>query len=584
MDPARGLADPESAPCNCDLPCHRGAARLCSGLGPTLRLSTADQRLKPYDYVIIGAGSAGCVLASRLGAVGHRVLLLEAGEDDRRLWIRIPIGYGKTYFDSRVNWCFHTEPEAGLAQRTSYWPRGKVVGGSSSINAMVYYRGLPHDFDDWAKAAGAEWSWPRVRGAFEAIERVQQADGNVSGGGTQWVTDPGDRYHPLGRHYLEAARDLGFSHNPTMIGGDGVGRYCITAHDGLRCSAVDAFLRPALKRYDIDVLHGVRVTRLLFDGARAVGAEFRLREGIHKIYCRREMIVSAGTVGSPQILQLSGIGPGSLLSRHRIMPRVELPAVGGNLQDHLAVTYFFKSRLPTLNNQLHPWWGKAWAGLRYVVARQGPLALGVNQYGGFVRSTDDAPRADMQLYFNPITYSKTPVGKRPLLSPDAYPGYILSFQPCRPVSRGRIDIASDDPLAAPKIRPNYLGANEDVEAVIRGARLLARFADSEALRAITLEPVGPTPTTMNDEQLVADFRERADTVFHPVGTCAMGTDPRNSVVDSRLRVHGVEALRVVDASVFPNVTSGNTNAPTLMTAWRGADMIIADDIAPRVRD
>ncbi len=542
----------------------------------SLRLKRRADNMDPYDFVVVGAGSAGCVVASRLATAGHRVLVLEAGTARRPIWTRVPIGYGKTYFDTRVNWCLHTEAESGLDNRASYWPRGKGVGGSSAINAMVYYRGLPHDFDDWARRAGPAWSWPRVRAGFEAIERLHAANGEITGVGPQWITDPGAAYHPLGRHYLDAAKQLGFEHNPRLIGGDGVGRYCITTHRGVRVCAADAFLAPALKHDRLDLLCEALVTSILFDGARATGVAFELRGAAHKVYCTREVILCAGAVASPQVLQLSGIGPGRLLSRLGIAVRADRPAVGGNLQDHLAVTYFFRSRVPTLNNQLRPWWGKALAGLHYAATRGGPLALGVNQYGGFVRSTPARTRPDIQLYFNPITYSKKPVGKRPLLSPDPYPGFILSFQPCRPASRGRIDIVSGNPSAAPRIRPNYLGDADDLQAVVDGARLLALLAAAEPLRAVTAAPVGPTPEGMDENAIVADFRARADTVFHPVGTCAMGEDPATSVVDPALKVHGFEALRVVDASVFPNVTSGNTNAPVLMTAWRAADMILHD--------
>lgn len=539
--------------------------------------------LEPYDYVVIGAGSAGCVVASRLAGAGHRVLVLEAGSARRPLWTRVPIGYGRTYFDPRVNWCLKAEADPGLGDRASYWPRGKGVGGSSAINAMVYYRGLPHDFDDWALQAGPAWAWPAVRRAFEAIECLHAADGEVTGSGPQWITDPGEHYHPIGRHYLTGAKSLGFDLNPRMIGGDGVGRYCITTRRGLRCSAADAFLAPALKGGRVSLLCDAPATGVLFDGTRAVGVEFALRGATHKVYCKREVVLCAGAVASPQLLQLSGIGPGQLLSRLGIAVRADRPAVGGNLQDHLAVTYFYRARVPTLNNQLHPWWGKAWAGLRYAATRGGPLALGVNQYGGFVRSTPEKTRADLQLYFNPVTYTKQPVGRRPLLNPDPYPGFILSFQPCRPTSRGRIDIASGDPTAPPRIAPGYLADDADLQAVADGARLLARLAGTDALRAVTDAPVGPTPEGMDDDAAIADFRARADTVFHPVGTCAMGSDPGASVVDPSLRVHGFAALRVVDASVFPNVTSGNTNAPVLMTAWRAAQMLLDEPAPARAR-
>ncbi len=530
----------------------------------------------PYDYLVIGAGSAGCVVAARLADAGHRVLVLEAGEARRRTWTRIPIGYGLTFFDPRVNWCLHTEPDPGLDGRRSYWPRGKGLGGSSAINAMVWYRGLPHDFDDWARQAGGDWSWPAVRTAYEEIERIVHADGHVSGAGAQWITDPGNAYHPVGRHFLDAATALGHAYNPCLTGGEGVGRYCITTFGGRRHCADDAFLAPARRRGGVDVLGQALVTTLLFEGRRARGAAFTLRGAEHKVYCAGEVLLCAGAVASPQLLQLSGIGPGRALARLGIPVRADRPQVGAGLQDHLAVTYFYRARVPTLNNQLRPWWGKAAAALRYAAGRRGPLALGVNQFGGFVRSTPDRPRADLQLYFNPVSYTKTPVGRRPLLRPDPWPGLILSFQPCRPASRGRIELASGDPARPPRIVPGYLDDDADLDAVVRGGRLVAKLAGGEAMRAVIDAAVGPTPEDMDEAAIVADFRARADTVFHPVGSCAMGADPATSVVDARLKVHGFEGLRVIDASVFPNVTSGNTNAPVLMTAWRGAQMVLDD--------
>ncbi|GJL83825.1 MAG: choline dehydrogenase [marine bacterium B5-7] len=528
-----------------------------------------------YDYLIVGAGSAGCVVASKLCRAGFSVLLIEAGGSDRRLFIRMPIGYGKTFFDPAVNWCYQSESESSLNNRSSYWPRGKVVGGSSSINAMVYYRGQANDFDDWAKTAGPAWSWKNVRSAFPAIERIHHADGTDSGNGPLRVTDPGAAYHRLGSNYIAAANALGFEHNPCMFEGEGVGRYLITAHRGRRFSAADAFLHPVVHRARFDIVRGGHVSRILFDGQRAIGVEWLLRGRTLRSYCQREVIVCGGAINSPQLLQLSGIGPAQLLSRLSI-PMVQNLPVGEGLQDHLATTFFYRSRVATLNNALSPWWGKLWAGICYAGTRRGPLALGVNQYGGFVRSSNDLNVADLQLYFNPITYTRVTSGSRDLMKPDPYPGFLLSFQPCRPMSRGRIEIESIDPLAAPRILPNYLKDDADLDAVCRGTRLIARLANQEPMRAIIERPTAADPSQMNDRDAIDDFRQRADTVYHPVGTCAMGIDPKTSVVDPRLKVHHIDALRVVDASVFPNVTSGNTNAPTLMVAWKAADMIIED--------
>lgn len=532
-----------------------------------------------YDYIVIGAGSAGCVLADRLTANGrYRVLIVEAGGSDRRFWIKVPIGYGRTFFDERVNWRYETEAETGLGGRRSYWPRGKVLGGSSSINAMCYVRGLPGDFDDWESAGNPGWSWHDVKACFERSECMIHSDGRRVGDGPLFISDVSKDCHPINQEFFNAARELGLPRTDDCNGGqpEGVGNYRITVRDGLRCSAADAFLRPALRRTNLRMVTRAHATRVLFEGSRASGIEFSHRGRLHQAKAIREVIVSGGAINSPQLLQLSGVGPAPLLRDLGIAVVREAPAVGRNLQDHLGIDYFYRSRVPTLNDELHPWWGKLWAGFKYLALRSGPLRLSVNQFGGFVRSRPDINRPDLQLYLNPITYTTTyTTNKRPLLNPDSFSGFATSFQPCRPGSRGHLEIISDDPLQKPRIRANYLSDNRDIEDVIAGGRLLRELARTVALQSIIEAPVGADLESMGDEQIVEDFRQRASTVFHPVGTCRMGSDPRTAVVDTHLRVHGVRGLRVVDASVFPALTSGNTNAPTIMVAQKGAGKILA---------
>lgn len=523
-----------------------------------------------FDYIVIGAGSAGCVLADRLSEDGRRsVLIIEAGGHDRRLWIRLPIGYGRIFHDERVNWKYEAQPDAGLDGRRAYWPRGRVVGGSSSINALVYCRGLPHDFDDWRDLGNAGWGWDDVEPVFRRFE-------NRSGGLT--VADVSHQVHPLGRDFLAAAAELGLPRTLDFNGPDpeGVGIYAITRRAGLRCSAADAFLRPALRRGTVALETGALATRILVAEGRATGVAYEGRSGPAIAHARAAVILSAGAVNSPQLLQLSGIGPGDVLSRHGISVLVDRPAVGGHLQDHLAATYAYRSRKPTLNDQLGPWWGKVRAGLHYALARGGPLSLSVNQYGGFVRAGPASRAADLQLYFNPLTYTTRLAGRRPLMSPDPFSGFILSYQPARPTSRGRIDIASADPRRPPDIRPNSLSTRRDLDDVVAGGRLLQALVRTRAMQALVEAPIGPAIETMDDAAILADFRARAATVYHPVGTCRMGPTADDAVVDPSLRVHGLDALRVVDASVFPSITSGNTNAPTLMVAHKAADLILAD--------
>ena len=535
--------------------------------------------LGEFDTIIVGSGSAGCVLADRLTSdPASNVLLLEAGGSDRRFWIKLPIGYGRTFFDERINWAYQSEPEAALAGQRSYWPRGKVVGGSSSINAMVYCRGMPADFDAWRAAGNTGWGWDDVEPVFRRTERRVDAQGQAAPvGGPLFVSDVQHAMHPLRHHYFAAAREMGLAVTDDFNGPnpEGVGLYQLTVRNGMRWSAADAFLRPALRRPNLKLVSRALVHRVLFEGRRVIGVVFEQGGVLLTARARREVILSAGAVNSPQLLQLSGVGPGALLQQHGIGVVLDQPAVGGQLQDHIGISYFYQSNQPTLNNQLYPWHGKLRAGLQYVLTRRGPLSVSVNQGGGFVRSRKHLTQPDQQLYFNPVTYSMAPAGKRRLMNPDAFAGFILSFQPCRPTSRGRVDIRSADPTAAPAIRPNYLSTDSDIADVVAGGRLLQKMLRTKAMRALIKAPIAPDLAGMDDAAIVADFRQRAGTVFHPVGTCGMGPNARHAVVDGQLRVHGLQGLRVVDASVFPGITSGNTHAPTVMVAQRAADLILA---------
>ena len=531
------------------------------------------------DFIIVGAGSAGCVLAERLTRCGrYSVLLLEAGGSDRGLKIRVPIGYGFTFQDPQVNWCYDTEPDPQLNGRSGYWPRGKVLGGSSSINAMVYCRGLPHDFDDWAESGATGWQWNNVRPVFERTEtKVRHRDDGLQkcGDGPLWVTNEIDQSHPVTACFMEAAREAGWPTTADLNGvhREGLSIFHNTTRNGLRCSASDAFLRPALKRGNLQVVTGVLAEGIEFDGRRATGIRYTLGKTPHTASARKEVIVSCGSVNSPKLLQHSGLGPADLLQEHGIDVRADMPEVGGGLQDHLAINYYYQATVPTLNNRLRSWPSRVMAVLQYALTRRGMLSLGINQCGGFIRSTRDAPHADMQIYCNPATYS-TGGGNRPNIDPQ--PGFLLSFQPSRPTSRGRIDIASSDPSDAPKIKPNSLSTTADHDAVIRGARLLRELIDTPTIKRLIKMPREPDLMDLEDRAALADFKQRATTVYHPTSTCRMGTDAGNSVLDSRLRVHGCTCLRVIDASAFPNVTSGNTNAPTIMLAQRGADLILED--------
>jgi choline dehydrogenase len=532
-----------------------------------------------FDYVIVGAGTAGCVVARRLADSGASVLLLEAGGSDRTIWIQLPIGYGRTFFDKRINWMYDTEAVPGLGGRSSYWPRGKVIGGSGSINAMVHVRGQPHDFDDWRALGNAGWGWDDVLPYFIKAEDHDLGASAVHGiGGPQHVTDISAKAHPLCQRFVAAAGTLGMPYTPDFNGAEteGVGIYQINTRNGRRASTANEYLRPALRRGGVVLQTKAHAIRILFNGKRATGIEYRRGGETVQAFARREVILSGGAINSPQLLQLSGIGDAELLRGLGIDPLIDAPAVGQNLQDHLAVSYFYKTSVPTLNDELRPVFGKIKAGMRYLLNRGGPLSMSVNQGGGFVRSGPDQARPNLQLYFTPASYTQTPLSERKLLNPDPFSAILLSFNSCRPTSRGHLQIRSNDPFDYPLIQPNYLSTQQDVDEARAGNQLLRALAGAAPLAEIITEELAPGAHVQGDEALMENFRKSSDTVYHPSSTCMMGPDAVTSVVDARLRVHGIEGLRVIDASIFPTITSGNINAPTVMVAEKGAAMIIED--------
>ena len=533
--------------------------------------------LETFDFIVVGAGSAGCVLAERLSqGQGGTVLLLEAGGTDQRFWIRTPIGYGKTFDDPRVNWKFRSEPDPATGGRRAYYPRGKVLGGSSSINAMVYCRGLPGDYDDWGALGNNGWNAQSAWVAFAQIERRMARDGTVSGEGPLWVEQRSRDHHPITRKFLEGAGQAGFAvaDDLNTMPCEGVAPYAINTHKGRRWSSASAFLHPALKRPNLEVRTDALTDRVIMRDGRAIGVRYRHGGQWHQAGARCEVILCAGAVGSPAILMRSGIGPGPVLGDACVEVRVENPAVGAHLQDHLGIDYHYKANRPTLNNQLGTLAGQLAAGLRYVLRRSGPLSLSMNQIGGLVRSDPGVARADIQLYFNPISYSRAQAGKKELTRPDPWPGFIIGFNACRPTSTGRVTIAAPGADMSPRIEPNYLATEQDRSDVIAGARVIERLASTAAIADITLAANGFTPHGADDAAILQDFRGRSGTVHHLCGTCRMAPRDQGGVVDAALRVHGVDGLRVIDASIFPNITSANTHAPTVMTAWRGADIIL----------
>lgn len=532
-----------------------------------------------FDFIIVGPGSAGCVLAERLTRCGRfRVALLEAGGSNARLSVRVPIGYAFNVSNPKLSWGYVTQPDPGLAGRSIPWPRGRLVGGCGSINAMAYLRGLAHDFDDWAAAGATGWGWDAVQPVFDRLETRDTRDnaGQLQqvGNGPIRVSDLSEQMAPFSRIFLQAARDIGLPVVADMNtpGAEGVSHYRSTVRNGRRWSSADAFLRVARGRRNLALLTHAQVTRLDLQAGGGI-VHFHHRGAARTLRARRDVILSAGAINTPHLMQLSGLGPGALLQAHGIVVQRDLPQVGRGLQDHLAVSYQFFASAPTLNSVLGCVTGRLRAGLAYALHRRGPLAVPVNQVGGIVRADSQAAVPDVQLFCNPASYEMLSSGPPAL---DRVPGYLISAQPCRPTSRGQVRLASPDPRAAPLIEANSLATEEDCATALRASRLLQRLARAPSLRAATTTAKTPDLLALDDAGLMEGFRTRASTVYHPSCTCRMGRGPQDSVLNARLQVHGVAGLRVVDASAFPNITSGNINAPTMMLAMRAADLILED--------
>jgi choline dehydrogenase len=531
-----------------------------------------------FDYVIVGAGSAGCVLAERLSANGrHSVLVLEAGGSDRRFYVQLPLGYGKLFYDPSVNWLYRTEADPGLAGARDHWPRGKILGGSSSINAMVWIRGHASDYDDWEAAGNPGWGWQAAREAYRAIEDNEAgADAFRGKGGPLFISANRRDLHPLCETFIAATEATGLRRNDDFNGAEqeGVGIYQMTIKGARRNSAARAFLRPAMRRPNLTVLPHAHATRVIFEGRRAVGVEYQLRSQRHIARAGREVILAGGAINSPQLLMLSGIGPAAQLKGRGIAVLQDNANVGQHLNDHQGLNYTWRMNVPTYNDILRPWWGKLWVGMQYFLGGKGPLAKSINHGGGFFRSSPDLPRPNMQLYFQAFSTLLPLEGERPLLTPDPFSGLSIGLSNCRPTSRGEITLTSADPFAHPRIVANAYSTEHDVQEMLLAVKYLRRIAAQDPLRSLIAEELRPGPQVQSDDELIADFRARSGTVYHPSCSARMGPDPATSVVDPDLRVHGVAGLRVCDASVFPTLIGGNTNAPAILVGWMGAERIL----------
>ncbi|MDF0733464.1 GMC family oxidoreductase N-terminal domain-containing protein [Pseudomonas entomophila] len=524
-----------------------------------------------FDYVVVGAGPAGCLLANRLSAdPSCRVLLLEAGGRDNYPWIHIPVGYLYCIGNPRTDWCFKTEAQPGLDGRALGYPRGRVLGGCSSINGMIYMRGQAADYDRWAEQGNDGWAWQDVLPLFKASESHFAGASDSHGADGEWRVERQRYSWPILDAFRDAAEQSGIAKVDDFNTGDnqGCGYFQVNQRSGVRWNASKAFLRPIQQRANLTVLTDVQVDQVLLDHARATAVKARWQGAWHEFEARREIILCAGSVGSPGILQRSGIGPRKLLEGLGIGVRHELPGVGGNLQDHLQLRLIYQIRnTRTLNQMANSLWGKLGMGLRYLYDRSGPLAMAPSQLGAFVRSGPEQATANLQYHVQPLSLERF---GEPLHD---FPAFTASVCNLRPASRGRIDIRSADPGSAPLIDPNYLSDPQDLRVAADAIRLTRRIVQSPALAAFAPREYLPGPLLQTEEELHDAAGKIGTTIFHPVGTCRMGNGPLD-VVDSQLRVHGIPGLRVADASIMPQIVSGNTCSPTLMIAEKAAQLIL----------
>jgi len=533
--------------------------------------------LENFDIAIVGAGSAGCIIANQIiKNTNYKVLLIEAGSSDNNPVIQVPLGYGMTFYNKKMNWNFYSETQENLHNREVYYPRGKVLGGSGSINAMIYARGLKSDFENWNLSEN--WSWDNIKKSYDQIEFKVNENTKTLPSNKIPVNDISKQHHSILKNFFDASKDFDFTFNKQLKSSteNQVGNYNVNIFKGFRTSSSKVFLKPIKNHYNLTILTKTEVLKLNYENKKIVGLNIKHKNKIITVKPKIGTILSSGSIMTPYLLLKSGIGNAKDLKDHNIPLNLHSPHVGKNFQDHLGLDYLYKTLTLTLNKDLGTWGGRIKSALRYLYNRSGPLSLSLNQGGGYINWNSLDPYPNIQLYFNPLTYSVSYKNRRPLLKTDKFNGFIIGFNSCRPKSLGEVKLKSFKDDYLPSINPNFLSDERDIHDLYATFDFMRKFSTNKNISDIIKSPVNIDPIKATDHELLDHFKSNATTIYHPCGTCRMSKDIDSGVVSEKLKVHGLDNLWIVDASTMPNITSGNINAPVMMLSHLSSKIILEE--------